>query len=84
MATKARKGVVPTIINHREAARRCGVSTKMFRAYVERGIFPLPHSIIEPLWFYRLEVIEHYVEHGTWPADAKKRPPRRRAAGQGA
>ena len=55
------------LINHRKLAKLCDVTTKTLRAYVERGQFPMPHSIVEPLWFYRLDVVEHFLQTGNWP-----------------
>lgn len=59
------------LVAHHEVARLCGVSTSCLKGWVERGLFPSPHSIIEQRRFYRLEDINHYLDKGKWPETAK-------------
>lgn len=62
------------LITHREIAASCSVDTETLRKWVAKGLFPLPHSIIERTWFYRADIIEPWLETGEWPPEAKFTP----------
>lgn len=55
------------LMSHREVAKLCGVTPRRLRYWAERGQWPTPHSIVEQTWFYRRDMIEHYLNTGKWP-----------------
>jgi predicted DNA-binding transcriptional regulator AlpA len=86
MATKAkgkvRKNVqeridgLPNMITHRDVAEKMGISTETLREWVESSEFPIPHSVIRQTFFYRLDIIQVFLETGKWPTEVKFRRPR--------
>lgn len=70
MKTKA-KVEEATLIDHRKAARRLGVTTKTFRNYVMRGTFPKPHTEVNRTWFYLASDIEYRIARREWPAGSE-------------
>lgn len=61
------------LINHRKVCRAFDISTQVLMRAVNRGEFPEPHSMLGNYYFFDRRVIEHRLQHGTWPSDAKFR-----------
>ncbi len=61
------------LINHRSVAKVFDIDTETLRDWVVRGDFPRPHSIIQQTWFYDKAIIDHRLETGHWPTEAKFR-----------
>lgn len=55
------------LMTHKEAARRCSIDTETLREWVAKGLWPLPHAVIERTWFYRCSTIRHWLKTGEWP-----------------
>ena len=66
--------VAKTLITHKEIALRCSVDAGTLRTWVEPGLWPQPHSIIERTWFYPRPLVEHWFSTGSWPDEAKFMP----------
>lgn len=62
------------LVTHREVAEACSVDTETLRDWVAKGEFPEPHSVIERTWFYRVDVVAHWLETGEWPRGARFKP----------
>ena len=56
------------LITHREVAKLCGTTPRRIREWAVRGQWPEPHSVVEQTWFYRADLIKHYLDNGRWPA----------------
>lgn len=71
--TKTKAPPAPALMTHRELARRVGVSSTLLRRWVDRGVYPRPHSVVEQTWFYRVADVDHYLATGSWPAEPTRK-----------
>lgn len=55
------------LLTHRTVAAMMDVTTQSLRGWVERGEFPLPHSVIAATMFYEAARVESYIRTGAWP-----------------
>jgi|GEM_PF-5105183 len=55
------------LITHRDVAKLCGTTPRRIREWATRGQWPEPHSVVEQTWFYRADLIKHYLDNGRWP-----------------
>ena len=70
MSTKATTKMAnpPRLITHGRVAKLVEMDTVTLRRRVARGEWPEPHYVLnDRCWYYRLDMIEHFIEHGTWP-----------------
>ena len=56
------------LISRRDAAELFGVSARCWRRWYFAGVVSVPHQVIGTLLLYDRAVIDHRLEHGTWPA----------------
>ncbi len=63
----------PQLVNHREVAKKFGVSPSVIRRWVQTREFPTPHVVIARTWFYKADVIDHKLRTGNWPSGVKFR-----------
>jgi hypothetical protein len=62
-----------TLIDHRKIARELGNRPQQISRWVQASEWPLPHSIIAALYFYRRDRFEHFLRTGRWPTGTKFR-----------
>lgn len=67
------KALSRSLVNHRVVARAFGVSTSTLMRAVQKGNFPVPHSILNSFYLFDKATIEHRLEKGTWPSGTKFR-----------
>jgi len=60
----------PELIRVREMARLMGIQTETLTQWIERRIWPPPHSEFERTKFYRVKHFRAYIDTGHWPTDA--------------
>lgn len=77
----AARGRPSELIKHREVVERASMSLAEIKRNIDKGEWPLPHSVIERTYRWKRSIIEHWLKHGEWPEGAAFRPQR---AGQGA
>lgn len=65
--SKRRPKLEPALVTHRDVARRVGVAPARIREWVRKGSWPAPHAVVEETWFYRTDMIDHFVATGSWP-----------------
>jgi hypothetical protein len=72
-AGKARSklGGFPGLIPHRQVAALLGITPNAIRKWVAKGAFPVPHSIFEQTWLYRVDVVRVFLDTGKWPEGTK-------------
>jgi hypothetical protein len=61
------------LIASADAARLLGIEPDTLRKRALRGFAPEPFARQGNLYYYRLADIEHFAEHGVWPAGLKFR-----------
>jgi hypothetical protein len=61
------------LVSHRTVAKVCDIDTETLRDWVASGDFPQPHSVIRATWMYDKAIIDHWLETGAWPKEAKFR-----------
>jgi hypothetical protein len=61
------------LIDHRQVARLLDKQVRQIRRWVQEGKWPLPHSVVGLLYFYRRDHVEHYLKTGRWPVGTKYR-----------
>lgn len=59
------------LLKHQDIARFFEVDARTVRRWVGRGLWPEPHSILERTWYFEAEIVEHYINTGEWPAEAR-------------
>lgn len=59
------------LVNHRDICAAFGISTNVLMRAVRKGEFIRPHSLIGNSYLFDRAAIEHKLETGLWPRDAK-------------
>ena len=57
---------LPRLMTHREVEEHFCVTPAGPRRWVAKGEFPVPHSIISQMWYYRKDMIAHRIRTGEW------------------
>jgi predicted DNA-binding transcriptional regulator AlpA len=66
-----RKGGGTVFVCHQEIARESGVCYRTILRWVDKGTFPLPHSIRGTLRLWLRADYGHYIKTGRWPSHMK-------------
>jgi hypothetical protein len=62
------------LLTHRTVARMVDIDTETLREWVAVGEWPEPHAIVRQTWFYKSNLIDHFLETGEWLPEAKFKP----------
>lgn len=68
---KKRPKSQPRLIHHREIARLIGVGTEVIIDWVAAGEFPKPLAVVRRTYLYPVDLIEHWIQTGTWDSSAQ-------------
>src|SRR4051794_6544965 len=61
------------LIDNLDLCKMLGVKSGTWRRRVERGVSPLPFTVMGARTYYRLADVRHFLQKGTWPARMKFR-----------